>query len=176
MLAQRRVVVAEDTSGGPSRRGAKDGHHFYSTLTCALWHRHDFPRPARYTLLQGVRTDTRHDRAGDSAVAGPRSPAPRLLRTCPHPTNVPNISTLWQPLRVIASNFTNGIKSNRLPFQRTQLVHQRVKEMCARLTAGKVVVKGRQEFPQFLYEPFHIAGREVKRGNGKSLTLGPTGW
>ena len=98
MLAQMRVVVAEDTSVGPSRRGAKDGHHFYSTLTCALWNRHDFPRPARYTLLQGVRTDTRHDRAGDSAVAGPRSPAPRLLRTCPHPTNVPNISTLWQPL------------------------------------------------------------------------------
>jgi hypothetical protein len=50
------------------------------------------------------------------------------------------------------------------------------KEMGPRLTAGKTIVKGGLELPQFVQEAFHIAGNEVKCGNGKSLTLGPTSW
>jgi hypothetical protein len=48
--------------------------------------------------------------------------------------------------------------------------------MGTRLAARKTVVKDRLECPQFLHEPFHIAGDEVKRGNGKAFAAGPTGW
>src|SRR5262249_18497745 len=61
-------------------------------------------------------------------------------------------------------------------FQLTELPHHRVKEMGPRLTAGKTVVKGGLELPQFLHEPSHIAGDEVKGGNGKAFTADPTGW
>ena len=65
---------------------------------------------------------------------------------------------------------------DRLAFQLTELPHHIVKEMGPRLTAGKTVVKGGLELPQFLHEPFHIAGDEVKGGNGKAFTADPTGW
>jgi hypothetical protein len=65
---------------------------------------------------------------------------------------------------------------NRLPFQLTELAHHLVKEMGAWLTARKTVMKDRLKLPQFLHEPFDIAGDHVKWGNGKSCTFGPTGW
>src|SRR5262249_6353027 len=63
---------------------------------------------------------------------------------------------------------------DRLAFQLAELTDHRVKEMSARLTADKTVVKGGLELPQFLHEPFHITGDEVKRGNGKAFAAGPT--
>jgi hypothetical protein len=65
---------------------------------------------------------------------------------------------------------------NRLAFQLTALTNHIVKEMPARLTACKTVVQGGLKLPEFLHEAFHIAGDEVKRGNGKSFAAGPTGW
>jgi hypothetical protein len=65
---------------------------------------------------------------------------------------------------------------DRLAFELAELAHHIVEEMGARLTAGKTVVEGRLKRPQFLHEPFHIAGDEVKRGNGKAFTAGPTSW
>src|SRR5262249_25276768 len=64
----------------------------------------------------------------------------------------------------------------RLALELAELAHNRVKERGARLTAGKTVVEGRLKRPQFLHDPFHIAGDEVKRGNGKAFTAGPTRW
>src|SRR5215813_5675900 len=63
-----------------------------------------------------------------------------------------------------------------LAFELTELAHHIVKEMGARLTTGKTVVKGGLELPQCFHEPFHIAGDKVKRGNGKAFAAGPTGW
>ena len=63
-----------------------------------------------------------------------------------------------------------------LAFERTQLAHHIVEEMGTRLTTGKTVVESRLKLPQFLHEPFHIAGDEVKGGNGKAFTADPTGW
>src|SRR5262249_24837724 len=65
---------------------------------------------------------------------------------------------------------------DRLAFQLTELPDHIIKEMPTRLTAGKTVVKGGLERPQFLHEPCHIAGDEVKGGNGKAFTAAPTGW
>ena len=36
--------------------------------------------------------------------------------------------------------------------------------MGAHLTAGKTVVKGGLELPEFLQQPFHIGWSQVKRG------------
>jgi hypothetical protein len=44
------------------------------------------------------------------------------------------------------------------------------------LAVGKTVVKGRWELPQCVHEACDITGNNVKRGHGKSLTLGPTSW
>jgi hypothetical protein len=63
-----------------------------------------------------------------------------------------------------------------LAFQLTELPYHIVKEMDTRLTACKTVVKGGLELPEFLYESLHIAGDDIKRGNGKAFTCGPTGW
>jgi hypothetical protein len=64
----------------------------------------------------------------------------------------------------------------RLAFQLTAWTDHIVKEMPARLTACKTVVKGGLKLPPFLHEAFHIAGDESKRGNGKAFAAGPTGW
>jgi hypothetical protein len=48
--------------------------------------------------------------------------------------------------------------------------------MDTRLTAGKTVVKGGLELPEFLHESLHIAGHHIKCGNGKAFTGGSTGW
>src|SRR4029453_5024358 len=64
---------------------------------------------------------------------------------------------------------------DRLAFERTELAHHVVKEMDARLTPRKTVVKGRLELLQFVYEAFHIPGNYVKRGNGKTFAFRPTG-
>jgi hypothetical protein len=69
-----------------------------------------------------------------------------------------------------------GHRLNRFALEETELADQIVKEMRARLTAGKTVVKSGLELPEFIHEAFYIAGHEVKRGNGKSLTIDPTGW
>jgi hypothetical protein len=64
---------------------------------------------------------------------------------------------------------------NRLAFELTALAHHIVEEMGPWLTAGKAVVESRLKLPQFLHASFHIAGYEVKRGNGKAFAIGPTG-
>jgi hypothetical protein len=65
---------------------------------------------------------------------------------------------------------------NRLAFELAELANHIVKEMGPWLTARKTVVKGGLERPQFVHEAFHITRDEVKRGNGKFITIGPTGW
>jgi hypothetical protein len=65
---------------------------------------------------------------------------------------------------------------NRLAFELAALADHIVKEMGSRLTASKTVVKGGLECPQFVHEAFHITGKDVKCGNGKFTTIGPTDW
>jgi hypothetical protein len=48
--------------------------------------------------------------------------------------------------------------------------------MFSRLTPRKTIVEGGLELPQFVHEPFNIAGYQVKRRDGKSLAFGSTGW
>jgi hypothetical protein len=48
--------------------------------------------------------------------------------------------------------------------------------MRAGLTPCETVVEDGLELPQFLYEPFHITGSEVKRGDGEGFAFGSTGW
>jgi hypothetical protein len=62
------------------------------------------------------------------------------------------------------------------PFSRKKVYGGEIEEMRPRLTAGKTVVKGGLELPQFVHEAFHITGDEVKGGNGKSIPIGPAGW
>ena len=69
-----------------------------------------------------------------------------------------------------------GQRLDGLPFQRAQLTDHIIKEMGTWFTAGKTVVKGCLDLPQFLQEPFHIAADEVKGGNGKCFARSPTGW
>src|SRR4029450_12106750 len=69
-----------------------------------------------------------------------------------------------------------GHRLNRLACELAQLAGHIVQEMGTRLTACKTVVKGGLELPQFVHEAFYITGNDVKRGNGKSFTIGPTGW
>jgi hypothetical protein len=69
-----------------------------------------------------------------------------------------------------------GHRLNRLAFELAQLTHHRVKKLGARFTAAKTVVKGGLELPQVVHEAFHVTADNVKRGNGKTLTFGPTGW
>src|SRR5262249_47241880 len=69
-----------------------------------------------------------------------------------------------------------GYGLDRLAFELTQLAHHIVGEMGTRLTAGKTVVEDRLKLPQFLHEPFHILGDDLKRGHGKAFALGLTGW
>jgi len=65
---------------------------------------------------------------------------------------------------------------NRLAFKLTELAYHVVKEMGARFTAWKTVVKGRLKLLEFVHEAFHITGHHVKRGNGKTFAFRPTGW
>jgi hypothetical protein len=69
-----------------------------------------------------------------------------------------------------------GHGRNRLAFELAELADHIVKEMGPRLTARKTVVQGGLELPQFVHEAFHIPRDEVKCGNGKFITIGPTGW
>ena len=65
---------------------------------------------------------------------------------------------------------------NRLPFQWPQLAYHIVKEMGTRLTPGKTIVKEALELLQFVDEPGHIAGGEIKGGNRKPVACCPTRW
>jgi hypothetical protein len=65
---------------------------------------------------------------------------------------------------------------NRLACELAELADHIVKDMGPRLTASKTVVKGGLELPQFVHKAFYITPDEVKRGNGKFITLGPPGW
>jgi hypothetical protein len=69
-----------------------------------------------------------------------------------------------------------GHRLDRRAFELAELTHHRVEEMSARLTACKTVVEGRRKLPEFLQELFHIAGNNIKRGDGKSFACSPTGW
>jgi len=69
-----------------------------------------------------------------------------------------------------------GHRLDGLAFEGTQLAHQIVKKLGTRLIAAKTVVKGGLELPQVVHEAFHITADNVKRGNGKIITFGPTGW
>jgi hypothetical protein len=95
---------------------------------------------------------------------------PHLLLIPDHITEQPLHPTAAPPLDV------EGHRLDRLAFERTQLPHHRVEAMGPRLTTGKTVMEGRLKLPQFLYEPFHIAGYDLKRRHGKSFAVGPTGW
>ena len=68
-----------------------------------------------------------------------------------------------------------GHRFNRLAFQLTELAYHVVKEMGARLTPPKAVVKGRLQLPELLHEPFYITGHKVKCRHGKSYVGSPTG-
>ena len=58
-----------------------------------------------------------------------------------------------------------------LPFQGAQLAHHIIKEMGARLTPRKTVVKETLELLEFVGEPGHIAGCESKRGESQTRRL-----
>jgi hypothetical protein len=63
-----------------------------------------------------------------------------------------------------------------LAFQRTQLAHHIIKEMSARLTPRKTIVKEALELLEFVSEPGHILGGEIKGGNRKLVACRPTRW
>jgi len=65
---------------------------------------------------------------------------------------------------------------DRLPLERAQLPHHIIKEMGARLTPGKTVMKVGLKLPEFLQQPFDIGRGQVKGGNRKAFASGPTGW
>jgi hypothetical protein len=69
-----------------------------------------------------------------------------------------------------------GHRFNRLAFQVTELADHVVKEMGARLTPCKAVVKRGLKLPEFLQELFRITGDKVKGRNSKSYVGSPTGW
>ena len=100
-----------------------------------------------------------------------------LLGVPPHLCLIPQHST-DEPLHPTegASRNLEGHRLNRFAFARAALAHHVIKEMGTRLAARTTGVKDRLECPQFLQEPFHIAGDEVKRGNGTAFAAGPTGW
>src|SRR5439155_13694537 len=59
------------------------------------------------------------------------------------------------------------------PFHRKVRYHV-VKEMGARFTAWKTVVKGRLKLLEVVHEAFRTIGHHVKRGNGKTFAFRPT--
>src|SRR5215510_11942666 len=95
---------------------------------------------------------------------------PHLLLIPGHITDKPLQPTDGAPLDL------EGHRLDRLAFELAELAHHIVEEMGARLTAGKTVVEGRLKLPQCLHEPFHIAGNDIKRGDGKCFAGSPTGW
>ncbi len=94
---------------------------------------------------------------------------PHLFLIPVHITDKPLHPTDGAPFDV------KGHGLDRLAFELTALAHHRVEEMGTWLTACKTVVEGRLKLPEFLHESFHIAGDEVKHGNGKAFAVGPTG-
>ena len=79
------------------------------------------------------------------------------------PTDAPS----WDP---------EGHGLDGLPFQGTQLAHHIIKEMGARLTARKTVVKEAVELLEVVAEPGHIPGGEIKGGHRKLVACRPTRW
>jgi hypothetical protein len=65
---------------------------------------------------------------------------------------------------------------NGLAFQRTQLAHHIIKEVGARFTPRKTVVKEALELLEFVCEPGHIPGCELKGRNRKLVACRPTRW
>jgi len=79
------------------------------------------------------------------------------------PTDAPS----WDP---------EGHGLDRLACQWTQLAHHIIKEMGARFTPRKTVVKEALELLEFVGEPGHIPGGELKGGNRKLVACCPTRW
>jgi hypothetical protein len=69
-----------------------------------------------------------------------------------------------------------GYGLDRLAFQRAQLAHHIIKEMGARLTPRKTVVKEALELLEFVGELGHIPRGEIKGGNRKLVACRPTRW
>jgi len=69
-----------------------------------------------------------------------------------------------------------GHRLDRLALQRTQWAHHIIKEMGARLTPRKTVVKEALELLEFVGAPGHIPGGELKGGNRKLVACRPTRW
>jgi hypothetical protein len=69
-----------------------------------------------------------------------------------------------------------GHRLKRLAFARAAWADPISKAMGPRLPASQTVVTGGRELPPFVPEAFYITRDDVKRGNGTSLTIGPTGW
>jgi hypothetical protein len=73
-----------------------------------------------------------------------------------------------------ASRDPEGHRLNRLAFQWAQLADHIIKEMGARLTPGKTVVKEALELLQFVCQLGYITGSEIKGGNGQPVAFRPT--
>src|SRR5215471_9465869 len=65
---------------------------------------------------------------------------------------------------------------DRLACQWTPLAHHRIKEMSARLTPRKTVVKEAWELLECVGEPGHIPGGELKGENRTLVACRPTCW
>ena len=65
---------------------------------------------------------------------------------------------------------------DRLACQRAQLAHHIIKEMGARLTPRKTVVKEALELLEFVGEPGHIPRGEIKGGHRTLVVCRPTRW
>src|SRR5688572_26625164 len=76
----------------------------------------------------------------------------------------------------VAVRDLEGHGLNRFALEGTELAHQVVEKMLTRLTSGKAVMEDRLERAKLIHEAFYIAWEHVKRGNGKSVAFGPTGW
>jgi hypothetical protein len=87
-----------------------------------------------------------------------------------------NWDFLWKVSSVGTLHLVRRVALNGFVFQWAELAYHRVKEMSARLTSRKTIVRGRLEFPPFVHESFYVAGDNVKRGNGIGGLVGPTGW
>jgi len=75
-----------------------------------------------------------------------------------------------------ASRDPKGHGLDGLALQWAQLPHHIIKEMGAWLTPRKTVVKQALELLEFVGEPGHIPGGELKGGNRKLIACRSTRW
>src|SRR5262245_9264036 len=111
------------------------------------------------------------------AVWSPQGVGYKLMGVPPHLLLVPAAIT-EKPLHPTDGPPLNpeGDRLNGLAFQLTALANHRVKEMAARLAPRQTVVEGRLKLPEFVHEPSHIAGDQVKCRQRKTFAFRPTGW